>query len=108
MAKVDYKLHVANTLGMYDMILGRDVLKSLGIVLNHATKTIIWDDASIPMKTMSAQPAESFHIKDPVGVDNMIVQITGDRYKTILKAKYKKDNLRKEVEDNYPQLNSSQ
>ena len=53
-AKIDYKLHVANTLGVYGMILGRDVLKSLGIILNHATETIIWDDASIPMKTTSA------------------------------------------------------
>eukprot|EP00957_Ditylum_brightwellii_P025850 1955616-Ditylum_brightwellii.AAC.1 len=63
---------------MYDMILGRDVLKILGVVLNHATETITWDDASIPMKTTSAQPAESFHIKDPEGVDNMVGRIAGD------------------------------
>eukprot|EP00957_Ditylum_brightwellii_P059069 4480802-Ditylum_brightwellii.AAC.1 len=63
---------------MYNMILGRDVLKSQGIVLNNATETIIWDDASIPMKTTSAQPAESFHIKDPEGVDAMVGQIAGD------------------------------
>eukprot|EP00957_Ditylum_brightwellii_P058744 4454048-Ditylum_brightwellii.AAC.1 len=56
-AKVGYKLHVANTLGVYNIILDRDVLKSLGIVLNHATETITWDDASIPMKTTSARPA---------------------------------------------------
>eukprot|EP00957_Ditylum_brightwellii_P132231 10082540-Ditylum_brightwellii.AAC.1 len=60
------------------MILGRDVLKILGIVLNHATETITWDDASIFMKTTSARPAESFHIKDPEGVDNMVGQIPGD------------------------------
>jgi hypothetical protein len=72
MAKIDYKLHVANTLGVYDMVLGRDILKSLGIILNHATETIIWDDASIPMKATSAQTADSFHIKDPEGVDNMV------------------------------------
>eukprot|EP00957_Ditylum_brightwellii_P095188 7249676-Ditylum_brightwellii.AAC.1 len=57
---------------------------------------------------MSVQPAESFHIKDPKGIDDMVGQIAGDRYKTILKAKYEKVNLRKEVEDNCPQLNSSQ
>eukprot|EP00957_Ditylum_brightwellii_P184910 14082951-Ditylum_brightwellii.AAC.1 len=86
MAKVDYKPHVANTLGMYNMILGRYVLKSLGIVLNHVTETIAWDDASIPMKTTSAQAADSFHIEDPEGVNDMVGQIAGDRYKTILKA----------------------
>ena len=108
MAKVDYKLHVLNALGMYDMILGRDVLKSLGIILNHATGTIIWDDASIPMKTVSAQPAESFHIEDPEGFNDMVGQIAGDRYRTILEAKYEKANLKKEVEDNCLHLKSSQ
>eukprot|EP00957_Ditylum_brightwellii_P120101 9164506-Ditylum_brightwellii.AAC.1 len=90
------------------MILDRDVLKSLGIVLDHAAETIIWDDASIPMKTTSAQPAESFHIEDPEGVNNMVGRIAVDRYETILKAKYEKADLRKEVEDNCPQLNLSQ
>ena len=50
-AKTDYKFHVAPTLGMYDMIIGRDLLKKLGIILDHATETIAWNDASIPMKT---------------------------------------------------------
>eukprot|EP00957_Ditylum_brightwellii_P045961 3486547-Ditylum_brightwellii.AAC.1 len=60
------------------------------------------------MKTTSAQPAESFHIEDPKGIDNMVGQIAGDRYKTMPKAKYEKANLRKEVEDNCLQLDSSQ
>eukprot|EP00957_Ditylum_brightwellii_P170651 12989879-Ditylum_brightwellii.AAC.1 len=60
------------------------------------------------MKTTSAQPAESFHVKDPKGVDDVVGQIAGDRYKTILKAKYEKADLKKEVEDNCLQLNSSQ
>eukprot|EP00957_Ditylum_brightwellii_P170790 12999098-Ditylum_brightwellii.AAC.1 len=55
-AKIDYTFHVAPTLGMYDMIIGRDLLKSLGIILDHATETITWNDASIPMKTTSARP----------------------------------------------------
>eukprot|EP00957_Ditylum_brightwellii_P094171 7169646-Ditylum_brightwellii.AAC.1 len=50
----------------------------------------------------------SFHIEDPEGVNDMVGQIAGDRYKTILEAKYEKADLRKEVEDNCPQLNSSQ
>eukprot|EP00957_Ditylum_brightwellii_P073609 5593618-Ditylum_brightwellii.AAC.1 len=60
------------------------------------------------MKTTSAQPAKSFHIEDPKGIGNIVGRIAGDRYKTILKTKYEKANLRKEVEDNCPQLNSSQ
>eukprot|EP00957_Ditylum_brightwellii_P019866 1499010-Ditylum_brightwellii.AAC.1 len=63
-AKLDYELHVVNLLGVYNMILGRDFFKSLGIIFNHAMETIMWDDASIPMKTTSAQSSDSFHIKD--------------------------------------------
>eukprot|EP00957_Ditylum_brightwellii_P000691 54371-Ditylum_brightwellii.AAC.1 len=64
--------------------------------MNHATETISWDDASIPMKTASAQPAESFHIEDPERVYDMVGQIAGDRYKTILEDKYEKADLKKE------------
>eukprot|EP00957_Ditylum_brightwellii_P153270 11665056-Ditylum_brightwellii.AAC.1 len=63
------------------------------------------------MKTTSVQPAESFHIKDPKGIDDMVGRlgrIAGDRYKTILQAKYEKADLKKEVEGNCLQLNSSQ
>eukprot|EP00957_Ditylum_brightwellii_P150082 11429808-Ditylum_brightwellii.AAC.1 len=60
------------------MILGQDIFKSLGIILDHTTETITLDDASIPMKTISAQPAESFHTKDAQGIDNMVRRIAGD------------------------------
>eukprot|EP00957_Ditylum_brightwellii_P141130 10751701-Ditylum_brightwellii.AAC.1 len=77
-AKIDYKFHVAPTLGMYGMILGQDLLKSLRIILDHATETVTWNEASIPLKTTSAQPAESFHIEDLPGIDDMVGQISGD------------------------------
>eukprot|EP00957_Ditylum_brightwellii_P150928 11492269-Ditylum_brightwellii.AAC.1 len=60
------------------------------------------------MKTTSARPAESFHIEDLKGINDTVGQIAGDRYKTILKAKYEKADLKKEVEDNCLQLNSGQ
>eukprot|EP00957_Ditylum_brightwellii_P051950 3940528-Ditylum_brightwellii.AAC.1 len=60
------------------------------------------------MKAVSAQPAESFHIKDLEGVDDMVGRIAGDWYKTILDAKYEKADLKKEVEDNCLHLKSSQ
>eukprot|EP00957_Ditylum_brightwellii_P148581 11313058-Ditylum_brightwellii.AAC.1 len=64
--------------GMYDMVIGQDLLKSFGIILDHATETITWNDANIPMNTTSAQPTESFHIKDSPGIDSMVGQISGD------------------------------
>eukprot|EP00957_Ditylum_brightwellii_P130199 9932124-Ditylum_brightwellii.AAC.1 len=60
------------------------------------------------MKTTSSQPAASFHIKDPEGVDHMVGRIAGDRYKTILEVKYEKADLKKEVDNNCLHLKSSQ
>eukprot|EP00957_Ditylum_brightwellii_P107619 8210680-Ditylum_brightwellii.AAC.1 len=71
-------------------------------------ETIMWDDASMPIKATSAQVSDSFHIKDLKRINNMVRRIAGDTYKTILQAKYKKANLEKEVEDNCLQLKSGQ
>eukprot|EP00957_Ditylum_brightwellii_P075941 5771991-Ditylum_brightwellii.AAC.1 len=60
------------------------------------------------MKATSAQAFDSFYIADPKGINDMVGCIAGDTYKTILQAKCEKANLEKEVEDNCPQLNSSQ
>eukprot|EP00957_Ditylum_brightwellii_P066983 5084792-Ditylum_brightwellii.AAC.1 len=92
----------------FKTVAGQDMLKSLGIMLDHAAETITWDDASIPMKPTSVRLSGSFHIKDPKGIDDVVERIAGDRYKTILEAKYEKADLKKEVEDNCPQLNSKQ
>ena len=32
------------------MILGRDILESLGLTLNFTDKTVIWDGSTVPMK----------------------------------------------------------
>eukprot|EP00957_Ditylum_brightwellii_P147804 11255983-Ditylum_brightwellii.AAC.1 len=71
MAKIDYKLHIVDSLGVYNMILSKDVLSSLGLILDYFTKTITWDDASIPTKATSAEVSDSFHNKDPKGIDDM-------------------------------------
>eukprot|EP00957_Ditylum_brightwellii_P050416 3823289-Ditylum_brightwellii.AAC.1 len=47
-------------------------------ILNHANETIVWDDASIPIKSASAQTADSFHIEDPEVINDMVGQIAGD------------------------------
>eukprot|EP00957_Ditylum_brightwellii_P175395 13351738-Ditylum_brightwellii.AAC.1 len=36
-AKIDYKLHGVDSLGIYNMILGRYFLSSLGLILDHST-----------------------------------------------------------------------
>ena len=50
--KVKYKMHVAKELN-YDLIIGRDLLKELGIVLDFKREIVNWDDAEIQMKDIN-------------------------------------------------------
>eukprot|EP00957_Ditylum_brightwellii_P043271 3278901-Ditylum_brightwellii.AAC.1 len=77
-AKIDHKLHVVDSLGLHDMILGRDFLSSLGLILDHSTETSVWGDSSIPMKATSAQVSEIFHVEDLKGINNIVGRIAGD------------------------------
>ena len=40
----------------YDTILGREVLKEMGIVLNFKTGTMKWDESIVPMKLYPPRP----------------------------------------------------
>jgi RNase H-like domain found in reverse transcriptase/Reverse transcriptase (RNA-dependent DNA polymerase)/Integrase zinc binding domain len=84
--------HVANTLGIYDLIIGRDLLKSLGVIINFRLQTIEWDEMEIPMKPENALPQHSFYIKD----SNVLDSAT-ERIKHILEAKYEPADLNKLV-----------
>ena len=72
------------------------------------SKTIEWNDVSIPMKESASPPAESFHIEDPNGVDEIVGRLARNTYQKILQAKNKKADLVKEVRTNSLQLNSQQ
>ena len=39
-----------NSNGRHDIVFGNRFLKQLGLVFNYKTKTVIWDDISIPIK----------------------------------------------------------
>ena len=101
---IPYKLHMTELLGIYNMIIGGDLLNEMGLTLDFSTETITWNDASVPMKEPMATPIESFHIDEPKVIDNMVGRIAGDRCKKILKTKYKKANLEKDIIENSPQL----
>ena len=59
---INYTLHVTQSLGLYEMIIGRDFLKSLRLIMDFSSRTIEWNEVSIPMKNYASAPAESFHI----------------------------------------------
>ena len=107
-ATVTYKFHVAESLGIYDMILGRDLLNQLGLTLDFSTATVTWEEASVPMKETTATAMESLHIDYPKGIDNMVGRIAGDDYKKILEAKYEKADLHKKIMQDSPHLEMAQ
>ena len=75
--------HIAPNLGAYDVIVGREILKELGITLCFKNETIEWDEVIIPMKSEDATPERNFAIADSATIDEAT-----ERLKTILDAKY--------------------
>ena len=48
--KILWDFHVSENLGAYDIILGRDLLRDLGIKLNFEADLVDWDGHDMPMK----------------------------------------------------------
>jgi len=91
---LEWKLHVTQDLGAYDMILGRDVLSGLGIRIDFANNLMEWDSVAIPMKEADANICEAFNLQEPATV----ISAT-DRFKGILEAKYERADLAEVVKE---------
>jgi len=48
---IEWNMHVTKSLGSYDMIIGRDILKFLQIDLRFSDEVIVWDGAEMPLRT---------------------------------------------------------
>ena len=91
---LEWKLHVTQDLGAYDMILGRDVLTGLGIKFDFTNSALEWDSVVIPMKESDAEMCEAFNVQEP----STVISAT-DRFKGILEAKYEKADLAEVVKE---------
>jgi hypothetical protein len=80
---IEWDVHVTKSLGAYDMIIGRDLLEFLGIDVKFSDMTVEWGNASMPFKKYDSTVAKSYHINDPVSVEERT-----QRVKEILEAKY--------------------
>ena len=85
---VQWTVHVAKTCGNYDLILGRDIMRELGLTFSFLNCTITWDENSIPMKDSNCTVSNSYFIHDSPAVED-----STERVKRILDAKYEKANL---------------
>ena len=89
---IETKVHLTTQPSSYDMIIGNDLLKELGIDLKYSDMTITWNDVIIPMRPRDAAKPEYFAIED-----SDAVREATNRIKHILDAKYEPANLEEVV-----------
>ena len=87
---LEWEVHVAENMGAYDMIIGRDILTFLGIDIRFSSKEVVWDGREMPFKPLDALPETDYHIEDAMTITN-----STDRIKRILDAKYEAADLEK-------------
>jgi hypothetical protein len=87
---LNWNVHVTDNLGSYDMIIGRDIIQDLQFEISYKDNILIWDDASVPLRSRDATEAEAYHIKEPDSV-----QEATSRIKRILDADYHAADLHK-------------
>ena len=90
---IKWKAYVTTQPMLYDIILGQDLMQELGLIIDYKTNTLKWDDATIAMKPVDAQPAELFEIPE-----GKALKEASNRLEDILAAKYAPANLEEVVE----------
>ena len=58
---IEWEAHVLEgNQSNYDMIIGRDIIKELGIDINFSKETMVWEEAQVPMKPIDCSKKEHF------------------------------------------------
>jgi len=91
---IEWNMHVTKSLGPYDMIIGRDILKFLKIDLRFSDEIIEWDGAEMPFKDGDASAKEAYYVADIDPVEDVV-----HRVKRILDAKHDKADIEKICEE---------
>jgi hypothetical protein len=84
---VECDLHLSPSMTQYDVILGRDMLQSLGINLNFSNLTIEWEEAVASMKPSEMALQE---LTESTTDNDYVIP---DKMQRILDAKYEKADL---------------
>ena len=79
-AEKEHKFHVTSTLGRYDMIISRDLLKTMGLIIDFRKK-ITWGKYHINMKPTNVSVNNSYSIDDPRGVNKLVGWMAKDNCK---------------------------
>ena len=89
-ATIGHRAHVTDTLGQYNIIIGRELLHKLGIDLHFSTTSMPWQDMEVNMKESTCPKEETFYIKE-----ELFVLEETDQIAKILDAKYAPADLQK-------------
>ena len=79
-AEIEHKFHVMPTLGRYDMIIGRDLLKTMVLIIDFENELITWGKYCTNMKPASVSVNTFYFIGDPRGVNELVGWMTRDNY----------------------------
>jgi len=96
-------MHVTKSLGPYDMIINRDILKFLKINIRFSDEIIEWDGAEMPFKDEDASTKAAHYMSDSDPVEDAV-----HRVKHILDAKYDKADIEKICEEQAELLDKQQ
>ena len=67
---IEWNLHVTKSLGPYDMIIGRDILRFLKIDIRFSEEIVEWDEAEMPFKDGDASVKEAYYVADSNPVED--------------------------------------
>ena len=88
---INQSLHVVDlTIDRYDMIIGRDMIRFLGIDIHGSDMTIHWDDADTPWRDIDSTTHDVFALSQ----NNASFNSETKTMKRILDAKYSKANIK--------------
>ena len=100
---INQSLHIVDlNIDRYDMIIGRDLIRSLGIDIHGVEMTTHWGDSTIPWRDIDSTAKDAFALSQhnpPFNAETKIM-------KRILDAKYSKADIKTIAESStnlYPQ-----
>ena len=88
------------------MIIGRDLMKSLGLIIDFKHEVLRWDDITIPMNRTKINNRKEFNENFQLATEPRTVQKATEQVTKILDAHYGKANLVDVVKHHYCHLST--
>ena len=70
---VEHTWHVASDMGAMDLIMGRDLMRSLGLQMNFASNTLTWEGITLPLTPQCTMQVKALQER-PTNHRNMMIR----------------------------------